>query len=508
MKTEKKTLWFVVGSQHLYGEETLKQVAEHAEKIVAGLNGSPKIRRDVVLKPVVTTSDQIYRTIIEAGADQGCIGIITWMHTFSPAKMWIKGLKNLTKPMLHLHTQYNREIPWDRIDMDFMNLNQSAHGGREFGYINTRLGVSRKVVTGYWQDENVQQQVADWISVAEAVDESRNMKVARFGDNMRDVAVTEGNKVSSQIDFEYEVHGYGIGDLTASIDNVTEDDISAKVDEYNERYVMSDELKSSGAAYASLTEALKIEAGLENFLVAGGFKAFTTTFENLYGMKQLPGTAVQNLMAKGYGFGAEGDWKTAALLRTMKVMGEAKGQASDRNGAAPAGTSFMEDYTYHFDGENSLVLGAHMLEVCPSIAGGDVRAEVHPLGIGGKEDPVRLVFDVPAGRALNATMIDLGSRFRLVVNELEVVEPPAAAGTFGKLPVARALWKPMPNLETSANAWIYAGGAHHSVFSQSVTSDQLRTYADIYGVEVVVIDKDTKLTNFRNELRWNEAYYR
>ncbi len=494
MIEEKKKLWFIVGSQHLYGEETLNQVAEHSVKIVEGLNGSKKTGYEIILKPVLTTADQIYRTIVEAGADENCIGLIAWMHTFSPAKMWIKGLKSLTKPLLHLHTQFNREIPWDKIDMDFMNLNQSAHGGREFGYINTRMGINRKVITGFWQDEKVQKQVGAWAAVAAAVYESRNMKVARFGDNMRDVAVTEGNKVSSQIDFGYEVHGFGIGDITAYIEQVSDSEIEDLAAGYIEQYSTVDSLKKGGAAYSSLIEALRLEAGIENFLVDGGFKAFTTTFENLHGLKQLPGLTAQILMGKGYGFGAEGDWKTAALLRTMKVMGS----------AGTGGTSFIEDYTYHFNGEDSLVLGSHMLEVCPSIAGGPVSMEVHPLGIGGKEDPVRLVFNVSAGNALNATMIDLGKRFRLVVNELEVVEPPSG---FPKLPVARALWKPMPNLEVGANAWIYAGGAHHSVFSQSVTSDQLRTFADLCGVEVVVIDKDTKLNDFRNELRWNEAYF-
>ena len=487
-------LWFIVGSQHLYGEDALAEVAEHSRKIVEGLNAGGKIGFPIELKPVLTTSDQIYRTFIEAGTDDACIGIIAWMHTFSPAKMWIKGLKHLTKPMLHLHTQFNKEIPWSRIDMDFMNLNQSAHGGREFGFINTRLGIRRKVITGFWQEEETQKRVGDWADVAAAVAEGRNLKIARFGDNMRDVAVTEGNKVSAQISLGYEVNGYGLGDLTAVINDVTNADIEARIDEYSGKYRIDDSLKKGSAGYDLLVEALRIEAGIESFLLAGGFKAFTTTFENLYGMKQLPGIAVQNLMNKGYGFGAEGDWKTAALLRMMKVMG----------GKDKGGTSFMEDYTYHFDGEDSLVLGAHMLEVCPSIASGDVRVEAHPLGIGGKEDPVRLVFDVPEGQALNATMIDLGSRFRLVVNELEVVSAPEK---IENLPVARVLWKPMPNLSIGADAWIYAGGAHHSVFSQAVTSDQLRSFADICGIETVVIDKDTKLNDFRNELRWNEASY-
>ena len=498
MNKENSIIWFLVGSQHLYGEETLKSVEEHSRKIVDGLNSGGKIGPEVVFKPVLTNSEQIYRAVVEAGAADECIGIIVWMHTFSPAKMWIRGLKSLAKPLLHLHTQFNREIPWAGIDMDFMNLNQSAHGGREFGFIASRMKVNRKVISGHWEDPELQEEVGAWAAVAAAADESRNMKVARFGDNMREVAVTEGNKVGAQINFGYEVHGYGIGDLADCISDVTDAELQRRAEQCLSAYNAASELKKGGERYSSLIEAVRIEAGIEKFLIDGGFTAFTTTFENLGGLKQLPGLAVQNLMAKGYGFGAEGDWKTAALLRTMKVMG--------RNGSG--GTSFMEDYTYHFNGRESLVLGAHMLEVCPSIAGDDVSMEVHALGIGGREDPVRLVFDVPAGRALNATMIDLGGRYRLVVNELEVVDPPDVSGAFSKLPVARALWKPMPDLRTSADAWIYAGGAHHSVFTQAVTTEQLRSFADIFDIEIAVIDADTKLNEFRNELRWNEAYYR
>ena len=493
-KETKKQIWFAVGSQHLYGEETLRQVSDHSSAIVGGLNSSGKVPFEVVLKPVLTTSDQIYRLCVEAGADDDCIGIISWMHTFSPAKMWIKGLKNLNKPLLHLHTQYNKSIPWDSIDMDFMNLNQSAHGGREFGFINTRMNISRTVMTGFWKDEKLQNRIGDWAAVAAAVDESRSMKVARFGDNMRDVAVTEGNKVSAQIDFGYEVSGFGVGDLVEYVDAVSAAEIDELAERYFTGYEAAESLRKGGSDYSALSDSLRIELGIEKFLTDGGFGAFTTTFENLHGLKQLPGMAVQNLMARGYGFGGEGDWKTAALLRILKVMG------SFRAG----GTSFMEDYTYHFEGENSLVLGAHMLEVCPSIAGGPVRMEKHPLGIGGKDDPLRLVFNVPAGVALNATLIDLGGRFRLVVNELDVVAPPA---DLPRLPVARALWKPRPNLETSATAWIYAGGAHHSVFSQSVTSEQLRMFADITGTEMVLIDGSTAIDEFRNTLRLNEVFY-
>ncbi len=488
-------IWFVTGSQHLYGEDTLRQVADNSRKIVAGLDSDSKMPVKLVFKQVVTTSEEVYAVCRDANSDDKCAGLVLWMHTFSPAKMWIRGLGALNKPYCHLHTQFGSALPYATIDMDFMNLNQSAHGGREFGFINGRMRLDRKVIVGHWEDPEVRGELGLWARVAVAWADAQGMKVCRFGDNMREVAVTEGNKVGAQIELGYEVSGYGIGDLLPFVDGVTEAQIKARIDEYASFVSMADNVRPGGDKYQNLMDAVQIELGITAFMEEGGFKAFTTTFENLYGLKQLPGLAGQGLMAKGYGFGAEGDWKTAAFLRTMKVMGA----------GLPGATSFMEDYTYHFDGKESLCLGAHMLEVCPSIAGDlPVTMECHPLGIGGKDDPARLVFNVPAGAALNASLIDLGNRFRLVVNKVNVLDPPAQ---FPKLPVARALWKPMPDLKVGAAAWIYAGAAHHSNFSQAVTVDQLRTYADIVGMEMVVIDEDTKLEQFRSELRWNEVFY-
>ncbi len=484
-------VWFVTGSQHLYGEETLKQVAEHSQTISKYLDSCGKIAVKVVWKPTVTTPDEITALAREADYSEKCVGLICWMHTFSPAKMWINGLCELKKPFMHLHTQYNRDLPWGEIDMDFMNLNQSAHGGREFGFIGTRLRIERKVVVGFWQDENVLRKVDNWCRAASGRAESLKLKVARIGDNMREVAVTEGNKVSSQIKFGYSVNGYGIGDLTKYVDQVSSSDIEQLVAEYREMYLVPD---SSTAALESIKESARIEIGLRAFLASGGFKAFTTTFENLYGLRQLPGLAPQRLMAEGYGFGAEGDWKTAALTRIMKVMAE----------GLEGGTSFMEDYTYHLNPAGPKALGSHMLEVCPSIADGKASLEVHPLGIGGKDDPARLVFNSTPGPALNASLIDLGNRFRLIVNTVDAVTPDA---DLPKLPVARTVWVPHPNLEIGAAAWIHAGGAHHTVYTRALDPEVLEDFANINGIELVMIDKDTKLRDFRNELRWNEVYY-
>lgn len=492
---DKYEAWFITGSQHLYGEEALKQVARHSEAIAAALGAAAAIPVRVIFQPVLTTPEAIQRLCLEANAAENCIGLITWMHTFSPAKMWINGLKILHKPLLHLHTQFNRDIPWASIDMDFMNLNQSAHGGREFGFINTRLGLNRKVVVGHWQDESVVARVGIWARVAAAWKDMQSMKVARFGDNMREVAVTEGNKVSAQAQFGFSVNGYGMGALVEKINAVPDRAISQLVQAYEDEYVLAAPLRKSGGQHASLREAARIEAGLRAFLEEGGFTAFTDTFENLYGLAQLPGIAVQRLMADGFGFGAEGDWKTAALVRCMKVMGA----------GLPGGNSFMEDYTYHFQPGNNQVLGAHMLEICPSIASGKPSCEIHPLGIGGKADPVRLVFDSPAGPALNASLIDLGNRFRLLVNTVEAVAPEQA---LPKLPVARVLWKPRPGLPTAAAAWIYAGGAHHTCYSQSLTPEYLEDLSEIAGIELTLIDENTQLHRFRQELRWNELYYR
>ena len=487
-------VWFVTGSQHLYGEETLKQVAEDSRAIAQGLDRSPNIPVRVVFKPVLTTPDAITQLCIDANATRDCIGLITWMHTFSPAKMWIAGLNLLHKPFVHLHTQFNRDIPWSQIDMDFMNLNQSAHGGREFGFIGARMRLNRKVIVGFWQEESVQAELDSWLRAACAWHDAQGAKIARFGDNMRDVAVTEGDKVAAQIQLGYSVYGYGVGDLVASVNEVTDDEIENLLADYNNEYRVEEDLKPGGDQRASLREAARIEAGMRRFLEQGNFKAFTTTFEDLHGLVQLPGLAVQRLMADGYGFGAEGDWKTAALVRAMKVMSTGK----------PGGTSFMEDYTYHLEPGNTKVLGAHMLEVCASIADGIPSLEMHPLGIGGKSDPARLVFNVPNGPAVNASVIDLGNRFRMLVNPVEVVPPDAP---LPKLPVARVVWIPQPSLKVAAAAWILAGGAHHTGFSQAVTVEQLEDFAAMADIEMVLIDKNTDLSAFKKELKWNEIYY-
>jgi L-arabinose isomerase len=482
-------VWFVTGSQHLYGPETLRQVEENSKKIACGLDQSPRVPCRVVFKPVVKTPDEISALLAEANVARDCVGLVLWMHTFSPAKMWIGGLTALQKPWLHLHTQFNRDLPWGSIDMDFMNLNQAAHGDREFGFVGARLRLSRKVVVGHWQDEEVHDRVGAWVRAACGWAETRRMKVARFGDNMREVAVTEGNKVSAQKQFGYSVNGYGVGDLVAEIGKVGDAEADALVRQYREQY---DVRTSDGQA--SLREQARIEAGLRAFLERGGFSAFTTTFEDLHGLAQLPGLAVQRLMADGYGFGAEGDWKTAALVRALKVM----------SSGLKGGTSFMEDYTYHLDPKGPKVLGAHMLEVCASIAEGRPSLEVHALGIGGKADPARLVFNVAEGPALNASMVDLGNRFRLVVNTVDVVPPDAA---LPKLPTARAVWVPRPNLKVAAAAWIHAGGAHHTAFSQALTPEHLEDYAGMAAVELVLIDEATAIRELQKELRWNEAYY-
>ena len=465
-------VWFITGSQHLYGKETLNQVAANSQEIVKHLNESGKIALNIVWKPTVTTPDEISATLQAANMKENCVGVITWMHTFSPAKMWINGLKKLQKPLLHLHTQANRDIPWSDIDMDFMNLNQAAHGDREYGHICTRLNLARKVVVGYWQNAEVQEKINVWSRVAAAWADSQTMNVARIGDNMREVAVTEGNKVSAQIKFGYSVNGYGVGDIVKYIDRVSDKDIDALVEEYQNIYTIT---SNSPEAMNSIREAAKQEIGMRAFLEEGDFSAFTTTFENLYGMHQLPGLASQRLMANGYGFAAEGDWKTAALTRTMKVMAA----------GLDDGVSFMEDYTYHLEPGRERVLGSHMLEVCPSIAKEKPRLEVHPLGIGGKADPARLVFDCPAGPALNASMIDLGDHFRLIVNEVEAVAPDAE---LLKLPVARTVWIPKPDFASGAKRWIEAGGAHHAVYTQALGTEFLTDFATIAGIELIEIN--------------------
>jgi len=492
-----KTLevWFVTGSQHLYGGETLKQVADHSQKIAASLNQAAQVPVSVIWKPTVKSAEEIYQVCQDANTTKNCIGIISWMHTFSPAKMWIGGLKILQKPMLHLHTQFNRDIPWATIDMDFMNLNQSAHGDREFGFIMSRMRLNRKVVAGHWQDPQVLEQINGWARTAAGWYDWQGAKFARFGDNMRNVAVTEGDKVEAEIKFGYSVNTYGIGDLVKVINETTDAAIDALTAEYADTYTLSAALLKGGAQHQSLREAAKIEIGLQAFLEDGNFKGFTDTFEDLHGMAQLPGIASQRLMGKGYGFAGEGDWKTAALVRAMKVMGS----------GLKGGNSFMEDYTYHFDPNNELVLGSHMLEICESIAKGKPSCEVHPLGIGGKADPVRLVFNSAAGPAINASVIDMGNRFRLLVNEVVAVDP---IQSLPKLPVARVLWKPYPDMKTGCAAWILAGGAHHTCYSQNLTAENLQDFAEIAGIEYVLIGKNTNLYNFKNELRWNEVYYK
>ncbi len=488
-------LWFVTGSQHLYGPETLKQVAKDSKRIAQALAQEEQIPVKVVPKPTVTTPEEILQVCREANNSPGCIGLITWMHTFSPAKMWIAGLKTLAKPFVHLHTQFNRDIPWATIDMDFMNLNQSAHGGREFGHINARLGINRKVVVGHWKNRQVIEELGVWTGAALAWHDSQHLKVARIGDNMREVAVTEGDKVAAQMAFGYSVNGFGLGNLVAYVNQVSDAEVDDLCAEYDDKYVVQDDLRPGGERRENLRQAAKIEIGMRSFLEEGGFKAFTTTFENLHGLAQLPGLAVQRLMADGYGFGAEGDWKTAALLRAIKVMST----------GLDGGSSFMEDYTYHFEPGNVQVLGAHMLEVCESIAADKPSLEMHPLGIGGKDDPARLVFHAPAGAAINVSVIDMGDRFRLLVNSVDVIVP---QHDLPKLPVVRVLWKPQPSLKVSAAAWILAGGAHHTAFSQAVTSQHMADFADIADIEFVTIDEQTQLSEFKKELRWNEIYYK
>ena len=495
MKEFKKLeVWFATGSQHLYGEETLQTVAQHSRIIAKSFNDSKEIPVIVRFKPTVKTPEEIYALCMEANTNENCIGIIAWMHTFSPAKMWIGGLKILQKPLCHLHTQFNRDIPWKDIDMDFMNLNQSAHGDREFGYIMARMRTRRKIIVGHWLDKDVLDKISTWSRAAAAWHDWQGAKFVRFGDNMRQVAVTEGDKVEAQLQFGYSVNTHGVGDLVKVINGVSERIVENLCLEYNEQYSVAKSLRKGGEKFASLKEAAKIEIGLKRFLKEGNFKGFTDTFEDLDGLSQLPGIAAQRLMAEGYGFAAEGDWKTAALVRAMKVM------ATGLKG----GNSFMEDYTYHFSPDNKMVLGSHMLEICPSIAKGKPTCEIHPLSIGGKADPVRLVFNVSGGAALNASIIDMGNRFRLLVNEIEAVAPEQ---DLPKLPVARVLWKPLPDMVTGCGAWIMAGGAHHTCYSQNLTSEHLEDFADMAGIEIVFIDKETRLRDLKNQLRWNEVYY-
>jgi len=480
------TFWFVTGSQHLYGNDALQKVKDHSEIIVQEMNQTGNMPYEIVFKEVATNSDDILTLMQTANLDDTCAGIITWMHTFSPAKIWIAGLKSLQKPLLHLHTQFNRDIPWNNIDMDFMNLNQSAHGDREFGFMATRLNVKRKVIAGHWSDSEVTTKVKDWMKTAIAFVSGSQIKVARFGDNMRNVAVTDGDKIEAQIKFGWTVDYYGIGDLVEVIKQIPETEVDALYREYETLYELPREATEPGEVRESIKEQARIELGLKQFLTTHGYTAFTTNFEDLHGMKQLPGLAAQRLMAEGYGFAGEGDWRTAALLRMMKIM-------SDNQD-----TSFMEDYTYHLEPGNEMVLGSHMLEVCPTIAKNKPKIVVHPLSIGDKADPARLVFDSKEGDAISVSLVEMGGRYRMVINEVEAV---AALEATPHLPVAKVLWKPAPSFQEATEAWIYAGGAHHTVFSYQLTATQLYDFAQMTDIECIVIDQDTKLSQLRNELQ-------
>lgn len=488
-----KEVWFVTGSQHLYGPKVLQTVAQDSEIIVAGLNQSGKLPVQLVVKPTVKSPEEIFAVCQQANANPDCVGLVLWMHTFSPAKMWIAGLNELRKPFLHLHTQFNAELPWAEINMNYMNTHQSAHGCREFGFIGTRMRKERKVVVGHWQNPTVVQELDDWCRAALGWAESRSLKIARFGDNMRQVAVTEGDKVAAQIQFGYEVHAYSLADLVAVVDAVSDSDIISQLDLYRQDYDIAPAVFSDDYALQMLKNEARLEIGIRTFLEKGGFKAFTNCFENLAGLTGLPGLATQRLMAQGYGYGAEGDWKTSAMVRIMKVMGQGRA----------GGCSFMEDYTYNF-GSRDQVLGAHMLEVCPSIAAAKPRLEVHRHTIGVKCDVARLLFSAAPGPAINVSPIDLGNRFRILINEVDTVVPPAGTP---ELPVASALWEPKPNLSVAAAAWIHAGGAHHTVFSQAVTTDMVVDFAEMAGVETVIIDDSTNIRQLKNELRQSSAYY-
>jgi len=495
-KTEKnREIWFLVGSQSLYGEDTLREVAEQSQEIARTLDAASQIPVKVVWKPVLKTPEAIKEICLDASSESNCIGVIVWMHTFSPAKMWIAGLLSLGKPLLHLHTQVNSQLPWGSIDMDFMNLNQAAHGDREHGHIQARLNAGRKIIVGHYEDATVITRIASWIRATIGWNTSQNLKLARFGDNMRGVAVTDGDKVSAQIQFGISVEAYGVNALVEAVDSVSKEEVDALIDDYLTSYEIVDSLKPSGEQHASLRYAASQEAGLRNFLSRGGFSAFTTNFEDLGGLRQLPGIAVQRLMAEGYGFGGEGDWKTAALLRIIKSMSV----------GLDGGTSFMEDYTYHFGPGEPKVLGAHMLEVCPTITSEKIKCEIHPLGIGDREDPVRLVFDATPAQGLVISLTDMGDRFRIIANAIEVVKPDEP---LLNLPVARAVWMPEPSLSVSAESWIYAGGSHHTVLTTALEMETLQDFAEIAGVEFLAITFETNALEFRRQVRSNGTYFK
>lgn len=479
--------WFIVGTQHLYGEEIFADINAHAQEMCA--EWSSKMPCKVVAKPCVKTSGEILDVIEQANISKNCAGIITWMHTFSPSKMWIAGLNALNKPYLHVNTQYNRDIPWDTIDMDFMNLNQSAHGDREHGYIHARMRKKVKVIAGYWKDEKFQSDMAVWMRAAIGAAESRKLRVLRISDNMRNVAVTDGDKIEAQIKLGWQVDHYGVGDIIKYVDAVTDDEIDCQMEEYK-KYYQLDTDNIDAVRYQA-----REEVAIKKFLDEGNFGAFHTNFEDLQGLRQLPGLAAQDLMRQGYGFGAEGDWKVAAMTRLMKLMAQ----------GLDGGTAFMEDYTYHFEPSNEMLLGSHMLEVCPTVAQDKPKIQVHPLGIGDREDPARLVFKAQTGSAIVATLVDMGDRLRMIVNDVECKEQ---LNDMPKLPVAGVLWKPMPNLQTSATAWIYAGGAHHSVLSYALTAQHMRDFAEIMGIEFIYINKNTDIESLKKELFYNDVAYK
>jgi L-arabinose isomerase len=487
-------IWFVTGSVDLYGPDSLRQVDEHSAAIVAALNEGGEIPVRIIAKPVVAGRDAIRRIMLDANGADDCIGVITWMHTFSPAKMWIGGLGALRKPMLHLHTQFNQRLPWSEIDMDFMNLNQSAHGDREFAFIESRMRIARTTVVGHWSEPAVQRRIGLWSRAACGRAEAQRLRVARFGDNMRYVAVTEGDKVEAEMQLGFSVNSYGVSDLTDAVAQVGDADVTGLARRYEEEYEVAAELRAGGERHDSLREAARIEIALRWLLEAGDFGAFTDNFEDLGLLRQLPGISAQRLMADGYGFGGEGDWKSAALLRIVKVM----------TAGMAGGASFMEDYTYDLDPGRGLILGAHMLELCPSIAAATPRCEIAPLSLGQREDPVRLVFNAAAGSAIVANWLDLGNRFRLVLNQVTVVDPPE---DLPRLPIARAIWRPTPDLATSAEAWLMAGGPHHTVLSGSATSDLMSMFAAMCDIEYLQIDERTRMDAFANEIRWNSVYY-
>jgi L-arabinose isomerase len=495
LDNQKLEVWFLTGTQSLYGEQTLETVAQQSKEVSALLAKSIDSSVDIIWKPILKSPDEIRRAMQDASSNDACIGVIVWMHTFSPAKMWISGLQILTKPLLHLHTQVNAELPWATIDMDFMNLNQAAHGDREHGHLQARLNRGRKIVVGHVSDQRVQQRVSHWTRAALGWNTAQNLKLARFGDNMRFVAVTDGDKTGAQIKLGFSVEAYSVNALVDAVSKVSDKEIDALIPEYLEKYEVAPELKPGGARHESLRYAASQEIALRNFLVSGGFQAFTTNFEDLGGLKQLPGLAVQRLMADGYGFGGEGDWKTSAFLRIVKAM----------TVGIRGGTSFMEDYTYHFGPGEPKVLGAHMLEVCPTISSSKPRVEIHPLGIGDREDPVRLVFSATPGKGLVTCLTDIGDRYRIVSNEIEVVKPDVP---LPKLPVAHAVWEPAPSLEVSAESWIYAGGSHHTVMSTALDIEVLQDFAEIAGVELLEINTKTDAQTFRQTVKWNSAAYK